>query len=172
MNRLLLVFFIPFLFGVISCNTDTDSQTIEIQNDTTEILRQTINLALNDSYIPDRSSLFRNTDSVIIYPNKLKPIIFPLFDNIDFKFMSKEEICESAKMLDYNTRFPNYLYFKFFQHNKDSATISAQVTCVVPQRLDSLGNCTHGFLCGGGFGLIFTKKNKRWIYANYGRWSD
>ncbi|MGC4036573.1 MAG: hypothetical protein QM764_11470 [Chitinophagaceae bacterium] len=143
--------------------------------------------------LPDISSLTRNNpfgDTIIfrkeIYQGDSNiSRFFPR--DIKLKFLSQSQICSLATSLRNDTTdFPNILELRSFKKIDTVYEIYLQNTCVIPQfdknghhlfntgRLEGIDTlpCIFGMLCGGGIGMMFTKRGDSLYSKITGRWSD
>jgi hypothetical protein len=189
--------FAALLLTLVSCNNNNLVIKAKVaNNDTAKIMRLLLDSAFYRHNLPDITTLTRNNPfgDTIIFRNEIyqgDTNISRYFSkdlkDIHLKFLSQSQICSLATSLRNDTAdLPNFLELRSFKKVDTNYEVYLQNTCVIPQ-FDRNGHhlykkgeiegietlpCIFGMMCGGGIGMIFTKKGDSLQSKITGRWSD
>lgn len=91
--------------------------------------------------------------------------------------LTRDSICSLLKQQDNDTlRFPNFIRITKFQKIDSGYNINLQATCVMLSysnpKLDKVGPCIFGMLCGGGVSIDAIKRQDTFSLIRKGGWSD
>lgn len=178
-------YLIIILVVLLGCSAEPKSAERN-PSDTTTALSLLMNKEFLDRNMPGYGSINRSTafgDTVFFVSDSIVKEFLPeQVNGFNFRFLTREQICELAISNHNDTIFPGFFELKRFQKVRDSFDIALRVTCVTPL-FDKAGNkifpadtsgsrCMFGLLCGGGMSVSVYKEKGIFKIKAVGSWSD
>lgn len=157
--RVLKIMFHLFLYSLVSCE-NPEIKTIKPTNDTTSVIEFAIREAFNHPKVPEIEQLrdryyFKN--SILLTSDSLPLEILPRsVDTINFKVLSKDEICKMIRADSLEQNHPNYLCVDNLMRKGSGYYLNISSLSCVP------------FGGGGVMGIDILKRNDSFIVIHKG----
>jgi hypothetical protein len=123
------------LICLLSCNSPKP-EVIQSKNDTAKVLELAIRTAFYHEQLPEISPLkkeFHFNDSILFTTGSLPLTALPSsIDSINFKILSRNQICSIIKADSNISEPPNYLYINTFEKSDTGYYVSIQSLSCLP----------------------------------------
>ena len=147
------------LCTLISCE-NRDVKAVTLMNDTTSVIRFAIAEAFRDARLPEIEQLRRRyyfKNQILLTSDSLPLELLPGYvDTINFKVLSKEEICKMISADSLEQDHPNYLCVNNLMKNDSGYYLNIGSLSCVP------------FGGGGIMGIDISKRNDSFVVIHKG----